>query len=126
MIPKPNKPGLRSLTIGGSRDKIVQQAMKMVLEQIYEPKFLDTSHGFRPSRGCHSALESIRINWTGISWFLEFDVEKYYDSIDRHRLVSILKEDIDDQRFIDLVFKLFNAGVVGWKEYRRGQLFRPC
>ena len=116
MIPKPNKPGLRPLTIGGSRDKIVQQAMKMVLEQIYEPKFLDTSHGFRPSRGCHSALENIRLNWTGISWFLEFDVEKCYDSIDRHRLVSILKEDIEDQRFFDLIFKLFNAGVIGWKE----------
>ena len=116
MIPKPDKPGLRPLTISGSRDKIVQQAMKMVLEQVYEPKFLDTSHGFRPSRGCHSALESIRMNWTGISWFLEFDVEKCYDSIDRHRLVSILKEDINDQRFIGLIFKLFNAGVIGWKE----------
>jgi len=116
MIPKPNKPGLRPLTISGSRDKIVQQAMKMVLEQIYEPKFLDSSHGFRPSRGCHTALESIRMNWTGISWFLEFDVEKCYDSIDRHRLVSMLKEDINDQRFLDLIFKLFNAGVIGWKE----------
>lgn len=116
MIPKPNKPGLRPLTISNSRDKIVQQAMKMVLEQIYEPIFLDTSHGFRPSRGSHSALESIRMNWTGISWFLEFDVEKCYDTIDRHRLVSILKEKINDQRFIDLIFKLFNAGIVGWKE----------
>jgi len=116
MIPKPNKPGMRPLTISNSRDKIVQQSMKMVLEQIYDKKFLDTSHGFRPSRGCHSALEMIRMNWTGISWFLEFDVEKCYDTIDRHRLVSILKEEIEDQRFIDLIFKLFNAGVIGWKE----------
>ena len=116
MIPKPNKPGLRPLTISNSRDKIVQQAMKMILERIYEPLFLDTSHGFRPSRGCHSALESIRMSWTGISWFLEFDVEKCYDTMDRHRLVNILKEKIDDQRFIDLIFKLFNAGVIGWKE----------
>lgn len=116
MIPKPNKPGERPLTISNSRDKIVQQAMKMVLESIYDDKFLDTSHGFRPSRGCHSALEMIRMNWTGISWFLEFDVEKCYDNIDRHRLVSILREDIEDQRFIDLIFKLFNAGLIGWKE----------
>ena len=116
MVPKPNKQGLRPLTISNSRDKVVQQAMKMVLEQIYEPLFLDTSHGSRPSRGCHSALESIRMNWTGISWFLEFDVEKCYDSIDRQRLVSILKEKINDQRFIDLIFKLFNAGIIGWKE----------
>jgi group II intron reverse transcriptase/maturase len=116
MIPKSNKSGLRLLTISDSRDKIVQQAMKMVLERVYEPLFLDISHGYRPSRGCHSALESIRINWTGISWFLEFDVEKCYDNIDRHRLISILKEEIDDQRFINLIFKLFNAGIIGWKE----------
>jgi group II intron reverse transcriptase/maturase len=116
MIPKPNKPEERPLTISNSRDKIVQQAMKMVLEIIYDGKFLDTSHGFRPSRGCHSALEMIRLHWTGISWFLEFDVEKCYDNIDRHRLTNILKEDIDDQRFLDLIYKLFNAGVVGWKE----------
>jgi len=116
MIPKPNKPGFRPLTISNSRDKIVQQAMKMVLEEIYEGQFLNTSHGFRPSRGCHSALEQIRMNWTGISWFLEFDVEKCFDRIDRHRLISILKEDISDQRFIDLIFKLFNAGVIGWRE----------
>lgn len=62
MIPKPNKPGLRPLTISNLRDKIVQQAMKMVLEHIYESLFLDASHGFRPSRSCHSALESIRVN----------------------------------------------------------------
>jgi retron-type reverse transcriptase len=56
------------------------------------------------------------MNWTGISWFLKFDVEKCYDNIDRHRLISILKEEIDDQRFINLIFKLFNAGIIGWKE----------
>ena len=116
MIPKPNKSGFRLLTISNLRDKIVQQAMKTTLEQIYEPVFLDTSHGFRPSRGCHSALESIGMNWTGISWFLEFEIEKCYDIMDRHHLVSILKEKIDDQRFIDLIFKLFNAGIIGWKE----------
>ena len=116
MTPKPNKSGKRPFTISNSRDKIVQQAMKMVLEVIYDGKFLDTSHGFRPSRGCHSALKMIRLNWTGISWFLEFDVEKCYDNINRHRLINILKENIEDQRFLDLVHKLFNAGVVGWKE----------
>jgi retron-type reverse transcriptase len=92
MISKPNKPGFRPLTISNSRDKIVQQAMKMVFEEIYENQFFNMSHGFRPSRGCHSALEQIRMNWIGISWFLEFDVEKCFDTIDRHRLISILKE----------------------------------
>lgn len=111
-----NKLSLRQLIISNLRSKIVQQAMKMVLERVYEPLFLDTSCGYRPSKGCHFALESIRMNWTGISWFLEFNVEKCYENINCHRLVSILKEEIDDQRFIDLIFKLFNAGIIGRRE----------
>jgi Reverse transcriptase (RNA-dependent DNA polymerase) len=112
IIPKPNKLVIRSLTISNFRYKIVQQAMKTVLEQIYDPKFLDTSHGFRPLKGCHSALEMIRLNWTGISWFLKFGIDKYYDTFDRHRMIRMLREEIDDQRFIDLIFKLFNVGVM--------------
>jgi retron-type reverse transcriptase len=116
LISKPMKFGKRPFTVNSSRAKILQQAMKMVLEIVYDGKFLDTYHGFRPSSGCHSALEMIRLNWTGISWFLKFDVEKCYDNIDQRRLINILKEDFEDQRFLDLVHKLFNAGVVGWKE----------
>ena len=56
------------------------------------------------------------MNWAGISWFLKFNIEKCYDTMNRHRLVSILKEKIDDQRFIDLIFKLFNAGIIGWEK----------
>lgn len=116
LIPKSNKLGFCLLTVSNRKDKIVQQAIRMVLEQIYEPLFLRTSHGFRPSRGCHSALEQIKRNWTNTSWFLEFDIYKCYDSIDRHRLTKILSEKIDDQRFIDLICKLFDAGIVGWKK----------
>jgi len=113
---RPNNLDLKLLIIDNLKDKIVQQVIKIVLEHIYESVFLNISHGFRPFRGCHSALESIRLNWTGISWFLEFDIEKCYDTIDCYRLVSILKEKIDDQRFIDLIFKLFNEGVIGWQK----------
>jgi retron-type reverse transcriptase len=116
VVSKLNKLALKPLIISNLKNKIVQQAMKMILEHIYESLFLDTSHGFRPLRGCHSALESIQKNWAGISWFLEFDKGKCYDKIDRHRLTSILKEKTDDQRFIDLIFKLFNAGFMNWKE----------
>ena len=112
---KPNKHGKRSLIMGNPRDKIVQQAIQMVLEQVFEPEFLTTSHGFRKFKGCHSALEQIKKNWAGISWFLEFDIRKCFDEIDKHRLVSILGEKIDDQRFLDLIYKLFNASILGWK-----------
>lgn len=118
MIPTPNKPReFRPLTIGS--DNIVQQAMKIVMEHIYEPRFLDTSHGFRPGRGCHSGLEQICLKWTGASWFLEFDIKRCFNSMDRHKLVFILQKDIEDQRWMDLVHKLFTAGLVG------GELGRP-
>lgn len=90
-------------------EKIVQQGMKMLLETIYEKKFLDTSHGFRPFKGVHKALEMIQLNWIGASWFLKFDVGKCYANIDFHRFINLLKEEIKDQRFLDLVAKLFNV-----------------
>lgn len=58
-IPKPNGKH-RPLGIGSPRDKIIQQAMRLVLETVLEPKFLNSSHGFRPKRGCHTALRAIR------------------------------------------------------------------
>nr|YP_004927705.1 hypothetical protein TrlaMp54 [Treubia lacunosa]AEH99749.1 hypothetical protein TrlaMp54 [Treubia lacunosa] len=112
MIPTPHKPReFRPFTI--ESDDIVQQAMKIVMEHIYEPIFLDTSHGFRPGRGCHSGLEQICLKWTGASWFLEFDIKRCFNSMDRHKLVFILKKDIEDQRWMDLVHKLFTAELVG-------------
>lgn len=111
---KPNKSSKRALTIENPRDKIVQQAICMALEQVFEPAFLTTSHGFRASKGCHSALKQIKLKWSGISWFLEFGIYKCFYEMDKHRLVNILREKIDDQRFLDLIYKLFNAGTIGW------------
>lgn len=81
----------------------------MTLEKIDEPLFSNSPHGSRPSRGCHTTLEEIKNTWMGISWLLEFDIRKCYDTIDRHRLVSILQEEIHDQRFMDPILKLFKA-----------------
>lgn len=60
--------GKRPLTIGSPRDKLVQEVMRMVLEAIYDPLFKDTSHGFRPKRGCHSALRQIFVTFKGCTW----------------------------------------------------------
>nr|YP_009710072.1 hypothetical protein [Coleochaete scutata]QFU80177.1 hypothetical protein [Coleochaete scutata] len=114
LIPKPKKPGeTRPLTVVAPRDKIIQQAMKIGLEAIYEPTFLDTSHGFRPNRGAHTALNQIKYKWGGTSWFLEFDIKKCYDTIDRHRLINILQEKIDDEPFFHLFNRMLNCPVVG-------------
>lgn len=78
----------------------------MALERIYEKCFSDNSHGFRPGRSRHSALGAIKTGWKGISWFLEFDLHKCFDSMDRHRLVRLLRDKIEDQQLFDLLHKM--------------------
>lgn len=81
----------------------------MVLESIYDPEFPDTSH-FRSGRGCHSALRRIKEEWGTSRWFLEFDIRKCFHTIDRHRLIPIFKEEIDDPKFFYPIQKVFSAG----------------
>nr|BDC46330.1 maturase-related protein [Nageia nagi] len=88
--------------------------MRAVLETIYDPESLDTSH-FRPGRGRHSALIRIRRDWGTPRWFLEFGIRKCFHTIDRHRLISISKEEIDggagkNSLFFRSIQKLFSAG----------------
>ena len=73
-IPKANGK-MRPLGIPGPHDKQVQEVWRMILEAIYEPVFKDSSHGFRPQRSCHTALRDIQRTWTGVKWFVEFDIE---------------------------------------------------
>ena len=81
----------------------------MVLESIYDPEFPDTSH-LRSGRGCHSVLRRIKEEWGTSRWFLEFDIRNCFHTIDRHRLVSIFKEEIDDPKFFYSIQKVFSAG----------------
>lgn len=81
----------------------------MVLESIYDSEFPDTSH-FRSGRGCHSVLRRIKEEWGTSRWFLEFDIRKCFHTIDRHRLIQIFKEEIDDPKFFYSIHKVFSAG----------------
>nr|WCO87441.1 maturase R [Myricaria elegans]WRQ18431.1 maturase R [Myricaria laxiflora] len=87
----------------------MKEAIRMVPESIYDPEFPDTSH-FRSGRGCHSALRRIKKEWGTPRWFLEFDIRKCFHTIDRHRLLSIFKEEIDDPKFFYFIQKVFSAG----------------
>nr|WRW54249.1 maturase-related protein [Trapa bicornis]WRW54268.1 maturase-related protein [Trapa incisa] len=87
----------------------MKEAIRMVLESIYDPEFPDTSH-FRSGRGCHSALRRIKEEWGTSRWFLEFDIRKCFHTIDRHRLIPIFKEEIDDLKFFYSIQKVFYAG----------------
>ncbi len=102
-VPKSNGKK-RPLTVPTFRDKLVQEAMRMILEAIYDapqnPHFKDTSHGFRPGRGPHSALKEYRARWSGVNWIIEGDITGCFDNIDHHVLVGLLKKKVDDGKFI--------------------------
>lgn len=108
-IPKANGKK-RPLIIPSHRDKVVQEGMRFLLEIIFEPTFSENSHGWRPKTGCFSALYQIKQTFGGIRWFIEGDIEQQFPSLDHTILVNKLKEKIDDQPFIDLVYKYLNIG----------------
>ena len=103
----------RPLGIAALEDKIVQQALKTVLEQIYEESFLGFSYGFRPWRSCHNALDAL---WMGIThrkvnWVLDADIRGFFDNIDHEWMLRFLKHRIADRRVLRLIHKWLTAGV---------------
>ena len=121
-IPKANGK-MRPLGIPSPRDKIVQEAIRMVLEAIYEspkgPTCLPCSHGFRPGRGTHTALREFKGKWSGITWIIEGDIKSCFDEIDHHVLISLLRKRIADERFLSLIWKGLRTGYL-WKKERHG------
>lgn len=113
-IPKKNGK-TRPLSVPSFSDKLVQEAIRMVLEAIYEPLFCDCSHGFRPKRGCHTVIESIKV-WNGTKWFVEGDIKGCFDNINHNRLIEIVGEKIKDKRLLELIRKFLTAGYMkDWK-----------
>src|SRR5260221_9039137 len=90
----------RPLGLPTWKDKLLQEVIRSILEAYYEPQFSNTSHGFRPGRGCHTALQHIQGTWTGTRWFLEGDISKYFDTINHDTLMEILGARIHDPRFL--------------------------
>lgn len=108
-IPKKNGK-MRPLGIPSFDDKLLQEVIKMILEAIYEGHFEDTSHGFRPNKSCHTALDKIQKTFTGVKWFIEGDIRSFFDNINHDTLINIMKERIEDERFFRLIRKFLNAG----------------
>jgi len=100
----------RPLGIPTWSDKLVQEVIRLLLEAYYEPQFSPHSHGFRPERGCHTALLEVYYVWKGTKWFIEGDIQGYFGNIDHDILLAILAENIRDNRFLRLVGNLLNAG----------------
>jgi len=91
-------------------DKLVQEVLRQILEEYYEPQFSDHSHGFRPERGCHTALREIYYNWHGTTWFIEGDISKCFEKVNHEKLLEIIKEKIRDGRTINLIAEMLKAG----------------
>ena len=121
-IPKGTGKETRPIGIPTFEDKVLQRAVAMVLEAVYEQDFLDCSFGFRPGRSAHQALEAL---WDATmemrgGWVVEVDIRKFFDSIDHARLREILRQRVRDGVLLRLIGKWLNAGVL-----EEGRLSHP-
>jgi group II intron reverse transcriptase/maturase len=107
----PKKDGTqRPLGLPSWSDKLLGEVIRLLLEAYYEPQFSDRSHGYRPGRGCHTALREVAVSWTGVTWFIEGDISRCFDRLDRSVMLDTLGEKIHDSRFRRLVGQMLQAG----------------
>ena len=123
-IPKPDGRE-RPLGIAALEDKIVQQAVAEVLNQIYEGDFLGFSYGFRPGRSAHNALDSLSaaIMTKKVNWILDADIKGFFDAISHEKLMALIELRIADRRILRLIGKWLTAGVSEdgeWSETKVG------
>jgi group II intron reverse transcriptase/maturase len=117
-IPKKNGKK-RPLGLPTWSDKLVQEAIRLLLDAYYEPRFSDHSHGFRQGRGCHTALREITQKWRGVKWFIEGDIKGCFDNIDHEVLLGTLSENIRDNRLLRLMSNMLKAGYM--EDWRYGE-----
>jgi group II intron reverse transcriptase/maturase len=123
-IPKKNGKR-RPLGIPSFTDKLVQEAVRMLLQAIYEPVFKDTSHGFRPGRSCHTALLQVKTTCKGTNWAIEGDIQGFFDNINHAKLLEILARKIADGRFLNLIEKFLRAGYMEFRQVHRSLTGTP-
>ena len=111
-IPKANG-GQRGLGIANVVDRVVQQAVRLVLEPLYEPMFHEASHGFRPGRSCQTAITAAyRHIEEGFGWVVDLDLEKFFDRVSHQRLLARLAQRVESRALLMLIGKMLKAKVV--------------
>jgi group II intron reverse transcriptase/maturase len=123
-IEKKHSKKLRPLGMPSFSDKLLQEVMRMILEAYYEPQFSSHSHGFRPGKGCHTALSESYHQWIGTTYFVEGDIAACFDSLDHTVMMNTLREKIQDNRFLRLIETLLAAGYL--EDWRYHQTLSGC
>ena len=119
-IPKPGKEESRALGIPALEDKLVQLMVKKLLEAIFEPKFLDCSHGFRPNRSCHTAIAELNksVMKEPVNYIVEVDIRKFFDTVNHYWLIRCLEERISDPNMIWLIKQFLKSGIMEQGKYQ--------
>ena len=118
-IPKEKKGQTRAIGVSATEDKVVQNALREVLEAVYEPIFMDCSYGFRPGRSAHDAVRALTraVDEGEGNWILEFDVASFFDSVCRSQLMEMLQERVADGSLLRLIGKCLHVGVLDGEEF---------
>ncbi len=120
----PKKVGKRPLGMPPWSDKLVAEVVRLLLEAYYDVQFSDRSHGFRPKRGCHTALDEVVSVWKGTHWFVEGDISNCFGSLDHSVMLSTLAENIHDGRFLQLIDRMLKAGYL--EDWRWNDTLSGC
>lgn len=125
-IPKDDGKKTRPLGIPTAVDRVIQQAIAQMLIPIYEPKFVETSYGFRPGRSAHDALrKSLEYINDGYKYVVDMDLEKFFDTVNQSKVIQLLSRDIEDGRVISLIHKFMRAGVIVNRKFEESEMGVP-
>ncbi|MFR6593272.1 reverse transcriptase domain-containing protein [Catenibacterium sp.] len=124
-MPKPDG-GVRKLGVPTVLDRFVQQAIAQVLIPIYEPKFSDNSFGFRPNRCCEMAIiKALEYMNDGFQWVVDIDLEKFFDTVNHDKLISLVMKDVKSGEIVSLIRKFLVSGIMVDKEYKESIIGTP-
>lgn len=124
-IPKPDG-GVRNLGVPTVVDRFVQQAIAQVLTPIYEPKFNESSYGFRPNRCCEMAiLKALEFMNDGYQWVVDIDLEKFFDNVNHDKMISLIMKDVKCGEIVSLINKFLKSGIMIDDEYKESVIGTP-